>query len=98
MRLTLALTFLLAWLVSCTTGPSGACQNPVLDACSQKAQEVSAELSQIAAQQNLTPEEITNEFVNACEGQLQADLDQTLAALQAIVDAGAIDTSKGDAQ
>jgi hypothetical protein len=72
-------------VVGCTTGPAGtACQTPVQDACSAKAQEVSAELAKIASQRGTTSAEMTTEFMNACEGQLQSDLDQTLANLQTI--------------
>jgi hypothetical protein len=56
----------------------------VQDACSAKAQEVSAELDKIASQRGTTSAEMTTEFMNACEGQLQSDLDQTLANLQTI--------------
>jgi outer membrane murein-binding lipoprotein Lpp len=73
--------------VACTAGGSGTCQNPVHDACSAKASDVSSELAKIAAEQQKTPAEMTTEFVNACEGQLESDLDQTLANLQAIANA-----------
>lgn len=75
-------------LTGCTTSPSGPCQNPVHDACTEKASEVSAELAKIAAERQTTSAQMTEEFVNACEGQVQADLDQTLSALQAIADGG----------
>jgi len=79
-----------ALLSSCVAAPGGgACLNPVADACTAKAQEGAAALAHIAAQQKKTPDEMTTEFMNACEGQLQNDLDQTLADLQAIsVDGG----------
>ena len=76
-------------VTACATSAAGTCQNPVHDACSAKASEVSAELAKIAAQQNKTTDEMTVEFVGACEGQLQSDLDQTLANLEAIADASA---------
>lgn len=78
----------LVLLVSCTVTSGGSCQNPVHDACSAKAQEVSGALAKIATEQHQTTEEMTNEFLGACEGQLQADLDQILPALETIVDAG----------
>ena len=70
-------------LVSCAPS-TGACQNPVHDACTEKAAQVAPELAKIAAQQQKTPDEMSAEYVNACEGQLQSDLDQTLVDLQAI--------------
>jgi hypothetical protein len=81
-------------LVSCTVTSGTLCQNPVHDACSMKAQQVSAELAKVAAEQHQSAQEMTNEFIGACEGQLQADLDQTLPALENIVDAGAQDAGK----
>jgi hypothetical protein len=74
-------------LTACTTSGSATCQNPVHDACTAKATEVAAELTKIAVEQNKTPAEMTTEFVNACEGQLESDLDQTLANLEAIANA-----------
>jgi len=74
----------LSSLLGSCTATVGACQDPVLDACSAKAQDVSAELSKIAAQRHVSPDEITTEFMGACEGQLQSDLDQVLGALQSI--------------
>lgn len=78
------LLLLIPLLTSCTQGTSGSCQNPVHDACTEKAAQVAPELAKIAAQQQRTPDEMSAEYVNACEGQLQSDLDQTLADLQAI--------------
>jgi hypothetical protein len=60
----------------------------VQSACAAQAVQVSAELAKIAAQQNETPAQATTEYVNACEGQLQSDLDQTLIDLETIVDGG----------
>lgn len=78
-------------LSSCVAAPGGGtCLNPVADACTAKAQAGAAVLAHIAAQQKKTPDEMTIEFMNACEGQLQNDLDETLIDLQAIsADGGA---------
>lgn len=69
---------------SCTS----TCQNPLHEACSEKAAQISTELAKIAVQQHKTSDEMTTAFMGACEGQLQYDLDQTLPAILAIVDAG----------
>lgn len=84
--------------VGCTTGPSGGgCQTPLQDACSQKAQDANVELSRIAAQQGMSQSEITTEFMNACETQLQHDLDEVLTDLQTISnDAGTTVTVQKD--
>jgi len=85
---TLVVVFASFLVSSCASGAAGTCQTPVADACTEKAQEAASTLVQIAAQQGKTADEMTTEFVNACEGQLQNDLDQTLTDLQAIADAG----------
>ena len=71
--------------VSCA--PS-AYRNPVQVACVDQAVQVSTELAKIAAEQNETSAQATAEYVNACEGQLQHDLDQTLIDLEIIADGG----------
>ncbi len=83
--LVVALIFVLAIFASCT---NSACPNPIHDACSEKAAQIAPELAQVAAQQHKTAAEMTTEFLGVCEGQLQQDLDQTLPAILAIVDAG----------
>lgn len=71
-------------LSACNTTAGTTCQNPVQDACSTKAKDASSELAKIASQRHVTLDEMTTEFMNACEGQLQGDLDQVLTALQNI--------------
>jgi hypothetical protein len=89
---------LLVCVISCTTGPAGtACQTPVQDACTQKAQDSASQLSKIASQQGMSESEITTEFMNACTAQVQHDLDETLADLEAISnDAGTTVTVQKD--
>jgi len=77
-----------AFLTGCVATSSGTCPNPVHDACSAKAAEMSVELSKIADQQHSSLDQMTTEFVGACEGQLNQDLDQVLPALRTIADAG----------
>lgn len=79
------LVFSLAFYAGCTPGSS----NPVRAACEEKAAQIAPELAKLAAQRGMTAGTQTTEFVGVCEGQLQQDLDQTLPAILAIVDAGA---------
>jgi len=76
--------FLVGLLVSCASTP----HDCVRDVCAEKAAQISAELAQAAAQQHVTPEEMKNEFIGVCQGQIQTDLDQTLPAILAVLDAG----------
>ena len=81
-------------LNSCTVSTSGACQNPVVSACSEKASEIADGLAKAAAESGKTSDEITTEFMNACEGQLQSDLDQTANAIAMITADGGIQTHR----
>ncbi len=82
-------------LSSCTVSSTpGTCQNPVVAACTDQATIYAADLAKAAAQRGTTPDEITTEFMNACEGQLQSDLDQTAAAISLIIADGGAQVSK----
>ena len=74
---------------ACAATTNAACSNPIQDACTAKAQAALRSSPKIAAEHGVTTDEMSTEFVTACVGQLQNDLDQTLAALDTIVDAGA---------
>jgi hypothetical protein len=79
-------------LNSCTVSTSGTCQNPVVSACSDKAAKIADGLAKAAAQNGKTPDEMTSEFLSACEGQLQSDLDQTANDLLLITEDGGVRT------
>ena len=84
------LVVLSATLVASCSPASGMCKTPINDACAQKAQDVAvaAELARQAAKRGATPDDVTSEYIVACEAQLQYDLDQTLVNLEALADAG----------
>ena len=75
-------------LASCSTTSGGTCANPVQSACESQAQAYAATLAKIAAKKNEPVSQMSAEFVNACEGALQNDLDQTLTDLEIIADGG----------
>lgn len=80
---------LIALLIpSCVATTTGS--DPVHDACANKASEAASKsvIDRIAVQRHESSEQMTSEFIGACEGQLQADLDQVLPNLEAIADAG----------
>jgi len=89
LSLVVLVTTSLLLLFACTAAPVASCTAPLNAACEQKAADSTAVLQKIAAERGTTEDTIANEFVNACEGQLQSDLDQTLSDLEAIADGGA---------
>ena len=89
----IACAVVLLLLNSCTVSTSGACQNPVVSACSDKAAEIADGLAKAAAQRGKTTDEMTSEFIAACETQMQNDLDQAANALALITADGGVQLS-----